>query len=33
LYAQQEQIGRDTLAELPVVVAASRQHKLRSWLG
>jgi CHAD domain-containing protein len=33
LYARQEQIGRDTLADLPMVVAASRQHKLRSWLG
>jgi CHAD domain-containing protein len=33
LYARQEQIGRETLGELPVVVAASRQHKLRSWLG
>jgi CHAD domain-containing protein len=33
LHARQEQIGRNTLGELPGVVAGSRNRKLRSWLG
>jgi CHAD domain-containing protein len=33
LYGRQEQVGRDTYAELPVVVEQSRKKKLRKWLG
>lgn len=33
LWARQEQIGKDTYAELPVVVEASRKKKLRRWMG
>jgi CHAD domain-containing protein/uncharacterized protein YjbK len=33
LWARQEQVGKDTYAELPVVVEASRKKKLRKWLG
>jgi CHAD domain-containing protein len=33
LHARQEQVGRNTLGDLPRVVAASRKRKLRSWLG
>jgi len=33
LWARQEQVGKDTYAELPVVVEASRRKKLRRWLG
>jgi CHAD domain-containing protein/uncharacterized protein YjbK len=33
LYARQEQVGRDTHAELPVAVEQSRKKKLRAWLG
>src|SRR5262249_39477746 len=33
LYGRQEQVGRETYAELPVVVEASRKKKLRKWLG
>jgi CHAD domain-containing protein len=33
LWARQEQVGRDTYAELPVVVEESRKKKLRKWLG
>ena len=33
LWARQEQVGKDTYAELPVVVEASRKKKLRRWLG
>jgi CHAD domain-containing protein len=33
LHARQEQVGRNTLGDLPGVVAASRKRKLRSWLG
>lgn len=32
LYARQEQIGRDTVGNLPGVIAASRGSRLRSWL-
>ena len=33
LWARQEQVGRQTYAQLPVVVEASRKKKLRKWLG
>jgi len=33
LWARQEQVGKQTYAELPVVVEASRKKKLRRWLG
>ncbi len=33
LWARQEQVGRDTYAELPVVIEQSRARKLRAWLG
>ena len=33
LWARQEQVGRDTHAQLPVVVETSRKKKLRKWLG
>jgi CHAD domain-containing protein len=33
LWARQEQVGEQTRAELPPVIAASRTAKLRSWLG
>jgi CHAD domain-containing protein len=33
LYARQEQVGRSTLWDLPGVVEASRQKKLRAWLS
>jgi CHAD domain-containing protein len=33
LWARQEQVGKDTYAELPFVVEASRKKKLRRWLG
>jgi CHAD domain-containing protein len=33
LYARQEQVGRDTLGDLPVVVEAAGKKKLRSWLN
>ncbi|HEU4346719.1 MAG TPA: CHAD domain-containing protein, partial [Actinoplanes sp.] len=33
LYARQEQIGRDTMGDLPGVVAAARTKKRRDWLG
>jgi CHAD domain-containing protein len=33
LYGRQEQVGKDTYDELPVVVEASRKKKLRKWLG
>lgn len=33
LWARQEQVGRETYAQLPVVVEASRKNKLRKWLG
>jgi len=33
LWARQEQVGKDTYAELPVVVEASRKKNLRRWLG
>ncbi len=33
LWARQEQVGKDTYAQLPVVVEASRKKKLRKWLG
>jgi CHAD domain-containing protein len=33
LWGRQEQIGKDTHAELPPVVEASREKKLRKWLG
>jgi CHAD domain-containing protein len=32
LYARQEQIGRDTIGNLPGVTAASRKPQLRRWL-
>jgi CHAD domain-containing protein len=32
LYARQEQVGRNTVGELPGVIAASREAELRSWL-
>jgi CHAD domain-containing protein len=33
LWARQEQVGRETYAQLPVVVETSRKRKLRKWLG
>jgi CHAD domain-containing protein len=33
LWARQEQVGRATHAQLPVVVETSRKKKLRKWLG
>jgi CHAD domain-containing protein len=33
LHARQEQVGTDTLRELPRVVAAAGRRKLRRWLG
>ena len=33
LHARQEQVGWNTLGDLPAVVAASREPKFRSWLG
>jgi CHAD domain-containing protein len=33
LWARQEQVGRDTYAQLPVVVETSRKKNLRKWLG
>jgi CHAD domain-containing protein len=33
LWARQEQVGEQTRAQLPPVIAASRAGKLRSWLG
>ena len=33
LWGRQEQVGKDTYAQLPVVVEASRKKKLRKWLG
>jgi CHAD domain-containing protein len=33
LHARQEQVGVETLAELPKVTAAMRKQKLRSWLA
>ncbi len=33
LWARQEQVGRDTYAQLPAVVQSSRKKKLRKWLG
>jgi CHAD domain-containing protein len=33
LWARQEQVGKDTHAQLPVVVEQSRKTKLRKWLG
>jgi CHAD domain-containing protein len=33
LWARQEQVGRETYAQLPVVVETSRKKKLRKWLG
>jgi CHAD domain-containing protein len=33
LWARQEQVGKETYAQLPVVVEASRKKKLRKWLG
>jgi len=32
LYARQEQVGRDTVGNLPGVIAASRESQLRNWL-
>jgi hypothetical protein len=32
LWARQEQVGKDTYAELPVVVETSRKKSLRDWL-
>jgi hypothetical protein len=32
LYARQEQVGRDTVGNLPGVIEASRKTRLRSWL-
>ncbi len=32
LHARQEQVGRNTLGDLPGVIAASRDRKLRAWL-
>ena len=32
LYAHQEEVGRDTLGDLPVVMEAAGKSKLRSWL-
>ncbi|MFG1609892.1 CHAD domain-containing protein [Actinoplanes sp. NPDC049265] len=33
LWARQQQVGYDTLGELPLVTQASRKRSLRSWLG
>jgi hypothetical protein len=33
LWARQEQVGEQTRAELPPVIAASRGTKVRGWLG
>jgi CHAD domain-containing protein len=33
LYGRQEQLGKDTYADLPVVIEASRRKKLRNWLS
>ncbi|GIM92844.1 CYTH and CHAD domain-containing protein [Paractinoplanes toevensis] len=33
LWARQEQVGKDTYAELPVVIESSRKKKLRKWIG
>jgi CHAD domain-containing protein len=33
LWARQEQVGKDTYAQLPLVVVESRTKKLRTWLG
>ena len=33
LWGRQEQVGRETYAQLPVVIEASRKTKLRTWLG
>ena len=33
LWGRQEQVGRETYAQLPVVVKASRKKRLRKWLG
>ena len=33
LWARQEQVGKDTHAELPLVVEGSREKNLRNWLG
>jgi CHAD domain-containing protein len=33
LWGRQEQVGRETYRELPVVVEASRKKKLRQWIG
>jgi CHAD domain-containing protein len=33
LWARQEQVGRETYAQLPVVVETSRKKRLRKWLG
>jgi CHAD domain-containing protein len=33
LWGRQEQVGRETYAQLPVVVESSRKKKLRKWLG
>jgi CHAD domain-containing protein len=33
LYGRQEQVGKETYAELPAVVTTSRKKKLRNWLG
>ena len=33
LYARQEQVGRQTLRQLPAVIAAAGKRKLRGWLG
>ncbi|WP_203816421.1 CYTH and CHAD domain-containing protein [Paractinoplanes ferrugineus] len=33
LWARQEQVGKNTYAELPVVVEASRKTNLRKWMG
>jgi CHAD domain-containing protein len=33
LWGRQEQVGKDTYAQLPVVVERSRKTKLRNWLG
>jgi CHAD domain-containing protein len=33
LWARQEQVGRETYAQLPVAVERSRKKKLRKWLG
>jgi CHAD domain-containing protein len=33
LYGRQEQVGKDTLAEVPALVRASRRKKVRRWLA